>query len=530
MGACGTFPLPVTKKGISWRVPLTGAEGGEGLRQRYMQQPKTGRTILLVDDSREYLETTGKLLEREGHTVLTAASGEEALAIAKEKRVDLMLVDYFMPGMTGEDLVRQVRKFRPYLQIIIQTGYAGEQPPRELLKRLDIQGYYDKSEGPEKLLLWVDAGLKSAYFIELLNKSRQGLKYILNITPDLHKIQPLQDLLTGVLLQISGLLGVVHSFLAVVPGKPLPEQEGDPELAGGFLVMLEDDTNLIVQAATGRFSEMKRIDLDQLGLGNMQEIREALKTGAIQILETATVIPLLVGETRIGLIYLDYQVTDSQELELLQVFANQAAVAIQNTRLYHMATEDKLTGLFARGFFEQCLIREVRTAFRTGRDLSLLMIDLDGMKTINATGGHQAGDEALVMVGRILRETTRSTDNTSRYGGDEFAVILPCANPEGAVVAANRILESLKDKKVKVNNGFIPLRCSIGISTLPECDFCLDEAPRPFPTAYFQEMATLLTKKADAELYRAKKNGGSQYSGPAVLPWQPLPRGEEDGE
>ena len=66
----------------------------------------------------------------------------------------------------------------------------------------------------------MDAGLKSAYFIELLYKSRQELKYILNITPDLHKIQPLQDLLTGVFLQISGLLGVVHSFLAVVPGKP----------------------------------------------------------------------------------------------------------------------------------------------------------------------------------------------------------------------------------------------------------------------------------------------------------------------
>ena len=76
---------------------------------------------------------------------------------------------------------------------------------------------------------------------------------------------------------------------------------------------------------------MKRVDLDQLGMGNMREVREALKTGTVQVLETATVIPLLVGETRIGLIYLDYQVTDSQELELLQVFANQAAVAIQNT-------------------------------------------------------------------------------------------------------------------------------------------------------------------------------------------------------
>ena len=129
----------------------------------------------MVDDSKEYLESTRRLLEREGHTVLTAASGAEALEIVKHERVDLMLVDYFMPGMTGEDVVHQVRKLRPYLQIIIQTGYAGEQPPRELLKRLDIQGYYDKSEGPEKLLLWVDAGLKSAYFIELLYKSRQGL-------------------------------------------------------------------------------------------------------------------------------------------------------------------------------------------------------------------------------------------------------------------------------------------------------------------------------------------------------------------
>lgn len=300
------------------------------MRQKHMQQPRTGRSILLVDDSREYLETTRKLLEREGHTVLTATSGAEALEIVKGKRVDLMLVDYFMSGMTGEELVRQVRKLRPYLQIIIQTGYAGEQPPRELLKRLDIQGYYDKSEGPEKLLLWVDAGLKSAYFIELLYKSRQGLKYILNITPDLHKIQSLQDLLQGVLLQISGLLGVVHSFLAVVP--EMPGRERNPDLPEGFLAVLENDLNLVVQAGTGRFSQMKKVDLDLVG-ENMREIRGVLKKGTVQVLENATVIPLLVGETRIGVIYLDYLVTDSQELELIQIFANQAAVAIHITRL-----------------------------------------------------------------------------------------------------------------------------------------------------------------------------------------------------
>jgi len=128
-----------------------------------------------------------------------------------------MLLDYYMPGITGEEVVTQLRKFNPYIQVILQTGYASEQPPRELLRRLDIQGYYDKNDVPTKLLMWTDAGLKSAYTIQMLNKSRQGLRYILDATPALHKIQPLNDLLQGILYQVSGLLGAVNSFLAVVP-------------------------------------------------------------------------------------------------------------------------------------------------------------------------------------------------------------------------------------------------------------------------------------------------------------------------
>ncbi|NLY88413.1 MAG: DUF3369 domain-containing protein [Firmicutes bacterium] len=498
------------------------------MRQKYKHKPRTGRNILLVDDSREYLELTRKLLEREGHTVLTATNGAEALEIVKSKRVDLMLIDYFMPGMTGEDVVRQVRKSRPYLQVIIQTGYAGEQPPRELLKRLDIQGYYDKSEGPEKLLVWVDAGLKSAYFIELLYKSRQGLKYILNITPDLHKIQPLQDLLKGVLLQISGLLGVVHSFLAIVPEKSLPEK--DPEPAADVLVILEnDDANLIVKAATGRFSRMKKVDLEHLGMENIRGIREALNEGTIKVLGTGTAIPLLAGKTRIGIIYLDYPVTNSQELELIQIFAKQVAVAIQNARLYQMAPVDQSTGLVVREVFEEYLIREVRAAFRAGRELSVFMLELDEMKTISDTGGRPACEKALAMAGEILRETTRSTDIISRYGEDVFAAILPSANPEGAIAAASRILASLKDKKAKINGDFIPLKCSIRISTLPAYALPLDDVPRPFPASYFQEMAGLLVKKAGSELCRAKEKGGFQYSGPAVLAWLPIPR-EKNGD
>ena len=94
-----------------------------------------------------------------------------------------MLLDYFMPGMTGEQVVAELRKFDPFVQVILQTGYASEQPPRELLHRLDIQGYYDKTEGPEQLLLWTTVGLKAAYTIQLLFKSRHGIEFLLESTP-----------------------------------------------------------------------------------------------------------------------------------------------------------------------------------------------------------------------------------------------------------------------------------------------------------------------------------------------------------
>ena len=133
------------------------------------------KRILLVDDQEDYLVTTTSLLQREGHEVVTALHGATALDLLHKQHFDLLLLDYYMPGgMTGEELVTKIREFNPYVQVILQTGYAGEYPPREMLKRLDIQGYHDKTEGPDKLLLWVDVGLKALYTLELLYKSRQG--------------------------------------------------------------------------------------------------------------------------------------------------------------------------------------------------------------------------------------------------------------------------------------------------------------------------------------------------------------------
>src|SRR5437870_593259 len=121
----------------------------------------SGRTILVVDGQVETLTSVRMLVEREGHRVLTADSGAGALTLLASEPVHLMLVDYFMPVMNGEELIRHVRAQDSLVQIVLQTGYAGEKPPREMLRRLAIQGYHDKTDGPERLLLWVEVALKA---------------------------------------------------------------------------------------------------------------------------------------------------------------------------------------------------------------------------------------------------------------------------------------------------------------------------------------------------------------------------------
>jgi diguanylate cyclase (GGDEF)-like protein len=477
----------------------------------------SGYTILLVDDNLEYRESAYSLLEREGHTVLTAENGPEALSILKSQKVDLLLLDYYMPGMTGEEVVVALRQFNPVVQIILQTGYSNEQPARELLRRLDIQGYYDKSEGPQKFLLWTDIGLKAAYNTQLLMKSRQGLQYILDITPDMHKIQPLTDLLQGILFQVTGLLGIVNSFLAVVDGGGIRHLQKNDE-AESFLAIVDEDTDLAIRASTGRFTHYLKIN-EAVEPGQMGIIKEALNHGKIKLVSGTTLIPLKVGEMTIGIIYLDRQVVKPQDLELLNVFANQAAVAIQNSQLYMMAAIDKLTGLYVRSFFEKWFQRELRTAFRSQQALSLLMVDLDKLKRINDLAGHLAGDQAIVSVGNLLRQSTRTSDVIGRYGGDEFIIILPETGRQGAELVGKRILSYFKGKTIPSDAGDLALQGSIGICILEPHAFKPEDIPHPIPQDYFENTGLTMIKNADAALYESKKAGGGQLHSSLSAQW-----------
>jgi two-component system, cell cycle response regulator len=282
---------------------------------------KSGHTILVVDDDATLLGTLEQLLLQDGHTVLTALSGAQAVQICRDHEVHLMLLDYFMPEMTGEDVVREVRAFNDSTQIVLQTGYASERPARVMLRVLEIQGYHDKSEGPDKLLIWVDSALKAYRRSRALRASRDGLRHVLKVAPELHRLQPLENLLRGTLLQIQGLLGLSGAFVAAELSSGMNDDS--------FIATLEHDT-FNLQIGTGRFEDKRWRELEP---EIQTAVRAAVQTGKTQREEVLT-IPLMVGMRLVGVIFCERAFLPETELELLEIFASQVAVAIENVQVF----------------------------------------------------------------------------------------------------------------------------------------------------------------------------------------------------
>jgi two-component system, cell cycle response regulator len=133
-------------------------------------------------------------------------------------------------------------------------------------------------------------------------------------------------------------------------------------------------------------------------------------------------------------------------------------------KISDMATLDELTGLFNRRYFMEALERERERAERHGKDLSLCMMDLDFLKRVNDKLGHKAGDLVLADMGRIIKEWSRQTDLPCRYGGEEFAVILPETALEGARVACERLRQMVGENRVQWRTGPIQITISIGVT------------------------------------------------------------------
>ena len=192
-------------------------------------------------------------------------------------------------------------------------------------------------------------------------------------------------------------------------------------------------------------------------------------------------------------------------LRAVRVLLEPAAVALENALLLKrteaLSVTDDLTHLYNSRYLNSVLRRETKRASRSGRPLSLLFIDLDGFKSINDTHGHLCGSRALVEAAAVIRGSARETDVVSRFGGDEFALILPDTGGEGAYAVGERILERIAAHKFLAREGLsIRLTASVGVATLPDVAASADE----------------LVQAADSAMYQVKDRGknGIQAAGP----------------
>jgi diguanylate cyclase (GGDEF)-like protein len=143
--------------------------------------------------------------------------------------------------------------------------------------------------------------------------------------------------------------------------------------------------------------------------------------------------------------------------------------ALRVQRAEALSVTDDLTNLYNSRYLSQVLRRETKRASRNGRPLSLLFVDLDGFKSINDTHGHLYGSRALVEAASVMRASARETDMVARFGGDEFAVVLPDTGSEGAVAVGERLRARVAAFRFLEPDGLsVALTASVGVATLPD--------------------------------------------------------------
>ncbi len=191
---------------------------------------------------------------------------------------------------------------------------------------------------------------------------------------------------------------------------------------------------------------------------------------------------------------------DNEDVRLLNYLGDISSSVVENSILYRkteaLAVQDGLTGLFIRRYFIERLDEEIKRAKQNEAAFSYLMIDIDHFKDCNDTHGHLFGDKVLKLLGEFLKDSLRDVDIIGRYGGEEFAIILPNTNMNGAKFVAERIRDSFSQLVISVNeNETMKLTLSIGA------------------VEYKKTMKlTEVMNKADKALYYSKENGRNKVS------------------
>lgn len=229
-------------------------------------------------------------------------------------------------------------------------------------------------------------------------------------------------------------------------------------------------------------------------------IAKLIETLAITKNTKCILVPLVIEKKSIGILSLWGESLQKIDIQAASIFGGQVAIAIENANLLQevqrLAITDELTNVLNRRGFDEVANREFGAAKRYSRPLSLIMVDIDRFKAINDVYGHPIGDEILIEIAARARTKIRETDYISRYGGEEFLILLTEQKPDNAKTVAERIRKSVAEQPFNTSVGKITVTISVGV------------------TGANSQISSIsmMIKTVDKALYKSKENGRNRVT------------------
>ena len=447
--------------------------------------------ILVVDDVPANIKLLEAKLSSEYYDVIAAKDGFEAIAKAKEHKPDIILLDVMMPGMDGFEACKKIKEDIEISHIpIVMVTALSEKSDR--LKGLEAGADDFITKPINDLALF--ARVKSLVRIKMLLdevRLRDKTSVEMGIQPEASNAL-ISDVAGSRVLLIDD---------DNVQGKQILSRLGDTYQ----VEWIEDPDEALTKASEGNFD----VILVSTLLGNSDGLRLASQIKSHEELRN---VPLLVlvdeDDTRIMLKALEMGINDYLTIPvdknemLVRVRTQirrkkyQEALKSQYQMSISMAITDALTGLYNRHYLNSHLANMVKQALKNGKELAVMMMDMDHFKAVNDTYGHDVGDMILKQLANIIIQQSRSSELAARFGGEEFVVLMPETDAQSAFAAADRMREVIEAASFKINDAgdTIQKTVSIGVANLhPDGD-----SPES------------LMKRADEALYLAKNEGRNQ--------------------
>lgn len=297
------------------------------MRKKNIEQQSEYK-VIVVDDDRGIIDSLSVIIKRLGYFFEGINNPLDAIEIIKKESYDLLVLDFLMDPIQGDEVVKRIRKFDTDLYILLLTGYKDAAPPLETIKALDIQAYCEKSDNFDQLVLLIESAIKSVSQKRTIKKFRDGLKRILDSVPKIYQLQSIGKIIEEILMEI---LNFVHSENAFI-------------LIDDFIGLSDNKKSFF--KGVGKYEKSLEDIMEILDFQALETIGVAKTKGQPLKFKQGVILPLNSKSELVrteGVIYLESEHYE-EGIEFLEIYSTQAATAISNVFLHAMvnAKSDEL--------------------------------------------------------------------------------------------------------------------------------------------------------------------------------------------